>query len=100
VTDEFVVTDELVDRFLREVSDLGNDNPRGWAAGEAVMQRMGWDPSDSRLGNPSSEAASRDRLLYRALAEHCADEYYITKKDDNYWLVAITLRGKGRISGG
>jgi hypothetical protein len=46
------VTDELVDRFLRAVFDLGKTNQRGWAAGEDVMQRMDWDPSDLRLGNP------------------------------------------------
>src|SRR5688500_9537113 len=42
VTDEFVVTDEDVERFLRVVSDLGKDDPKGRARGQAVMQCMGW----------------------------------------------------------
>ena len=100
MTDEFVVTDELVDRFLRAVSDQGKANQRGWAAGEAVMQRMDLEPSDLRLGDPDSEVARRDADHYRELARYCDDEGYITKKDDNYWVVAITPEGWRRIFGG
>ena len=45
-------SDEFVDKFLRAGSDLGKDHQRGIAKGEAVMQRMGWDPSDLYLANP------------------------------------------------
>jgi hypothetical protein len=64
------------------------------------MQRMDLDSSDLYLGNPDSEVACRDADHYRELARYCDDEGYITKKDDNYWVVAITPKGKGRISGG
>jgi hypothetical protein len=97
VTGEPIVADELVDRFLRAVSDLGKANQRGWAAGEDVMQRMDWDPSDLYLANPF---AREDADRYKDLAWHCVDEGYITKEADLYARVTITPKGEGRIFDG
>jgi hypothetical protein len=64
------------------------------------MRRMDWDPSDLRLRNPGNEAAVSARRRYRALAEYCDDEGYITKENDSYRVVAITPEGEKHISGG
>ena len=86
------MTDALVRRFMRAVSDLGKDH-KGWASGEQIIQRMGLDPSDLNLGNPASEKARGDAHLYLALARECEEMGYITWEADRYRRVAITQRG-------
>ena len=91
------MTDERVERFLRAIRDLGKYHQRGIAKGEDVMQRMGWDPSDLYLANPS---AHEDADRYKDLARHCVDEGYIIKEADLYARVAITPEGERHIEGG
>jgi hypothetical protein len=98
VTDKIVVTDEDVDRFLQAAFDLRD--PDGKTPGDAIMRRMGLDPSDLLLGNPSDEVAHRHGDFYRAVARHCDDKRYITWEADLYALVAIMPKGEGRIFGG
>jgi hypothetical protein len=93
------MTDELVLSFMRAVSDLGKGQ-KGRASGEHIMQHMGLDPSDLYLGNPSSDKARQDALLYKALAQECKNMGYITKEADRSTRIAITQRGEQYAKGG
>jgi hypothetical protein len=95
-----MATDEDLISFMQTVYDVAKDQS-GWRAeGAQIMRRLGLDPSDLNLGNPSSNTASRDARLYKELAQRCEAMDLITKKANHYALVALTDAGKRYVEGG
>jgi hypothetical protein len=95
VTEEPVVTEEDVRKFLQAVLELGQGQPKGYAKNVDIAQHMGLDPS----GLDPKNLVTRDSRLYRRTAKHCADERYITATG-RYEYVAITPKGERYLAGG
>jgi hypothetical protein len=73
-----VETDEDLDRFIRAVYNVAENQP-GWRAGyEAIMQEIGID----------------DFQRYQELARRCEGIGYISSRANHYALVRITEHGK------
>jgi hypothetical protein len=90
VTEEPVVTEEHVRKFLRAVLELGKGKYKGLAGNTDIAKRMDLDPS----GLDPKNQVTKDSRLYRRTAEYCADEGYITSDYGRYELVAITPKGE------
>jgi hypothetical protein len=92
VTDEPIVTDEDVERFLRAVHEEGEHSPDGVVHAAKVMGRM--DLQASSLLDLAHNPTTGDDKLYKGLGRYCKGQYLIESKDDRYVWVKITDSGK------